>query len=222
VNDPLNVIGEARSSAVSEQSDARLYHAHVARNRQPILEVLRRVLPSKGLVLEVASGSGEQAAFFAQQLPPLLWQPTEFHQRSLASIAAHRAAANAPNLLPPLYLDASSQHWPVKHADALVCINMIHITPWSVSEGLMAGAQRMLSSGGILYLYGPYKIEGRHTAASNAEFDISLRTQNPQWGIRDLAEVRDLAKRHGFTLTETISMPANNLSVIFRLAAPPV
>jgi SAM-dependent methyltransferase len=196
-----------------------LYHAHVVRNREPILEVLRRVLPPRGLVLEVASGSGEQAAYFAERLPDLFWQPTDVEPRALASIAAHRAAAAAANLLAPLRLDAMSQPWPVEHADALVCINMIHIAPWAVSEALVAGAQRTLRAGGVVYLYGPYRIDGRHTAPSNQDFDTRLRAQNAEWGIRDLAAVTDLAARHGFVLTETVPMPANNLSVVFRRGA---
>jgi SAM-dependent methyltransferase len=201
---------------MSDESDPRLYHAHIARNREPILEVLRRALPPRGLVLEVASGSGEHAAYFAQRLPTLLWQPTDPDPRALASIAAHRTAAYAPNLLSPLWLDAMSEEWPVQRADALVCINMIHITPWAACKGLMTGAERTLRSGGILYLYGPYQIDGRHTAQSNEDFDAWLRTQNAQWGVRDIAEVTDLALRHGFSLRETVPMPANNLSVIFE------
>jgi SAM-dependent methyltransferase len=204
------------TSWMSEESDPRLYHAHVARNREPILEVLRRVLPPRGLVLEVASGSGEHAAYFAKRLPTLLWQPTDPDPRALASIAAHRTAADAPNLLSPLSLDAMTEQWPIQRVDALVCINMIHITPWAASKGLMTGAERTLRTGGVLYLYGPYQINGRHAAQSNRDFDVWLRTQNAQWGVRDLAEVRDLAQRHGFSLAETIPMPANNLSVIFE------
>jgi hypothetical protein len=204
---------------MSETSDPRLYHPHVARNRAAILDVLRRVLPPRGLVLEIAGGSGEHAAYFAKELPSLLWQPTDPDAQALASIAAHRTAADAANLLSPLYLDVTAKHWPVERADALVCNNMIHITPWAVSEGLMAGAQRTLPAGGVLYLYGPYKIDGRHTAPSNQEFDRSLRARNPAWGIRDLADVVDLAERHGFALAETAQMPANNLSVIFRTRA---
>ena len=132
---------------MSEEPDPRLYHA--ARNREPILEVLRRVLPPRGLVLEVASGSGEHAAYFAKMLPTLLWQPTDPDPRALASIAAHRTAADAPNLLSQLWLDAMSEQWPVQRADALVCINMIHITPWAASKGLMTGAERTLRSGGV-------------------------------------------------------------------------
>jgi SAM-dependent methyltransferase len=201
---------------MSEASDPRLYFPHVERNREPILGVLRRVLPPLGLVLEVASGGGEHAAYFAERLPALLWQPTDPDPTALASIATHRAAADAPNLLAPLRLDAMSAQWPVERAAAVVCINMIHITPWTASEGLIAGAQRTLPAGGVLYLYGPYRIDGRHTAPSNQDFDARLRAQNPQWGIRDLADVTALAARHGLSLAETVPMPANNLSVIFR------
>jgi SAM-dependent methyltransferase len=203
---------------MSAASDPRLYHAHVARNREPILAVLKRVLPPAGLVVEVASGSGEHAVFFAKGLPALTWQPTDPDAGALASIAAHRAAAPTPNLLAPLRLDVTAEHWPVARADAVVCNNMIHIAPWAVSEGLIAGASRLLPAGGVLYLYGPYRIGGCHTAPSNQDFDTWLRAQNAAWGIRDLAEVTDLAARHGFALAETVPMPSNNLSVIFRRA----
>jgi SAM-dependent methyltransferase len=201
---------------MSEESDPRLYYPHVARNREPILRVLKRVLPLRGLILELASGSGEHATYFAQMLPTLLWQPTDPDPRALASIAAHRTSANAPNLLSPLWLDAMSEEWPVQRADALVCINMIHITPWATCQGLMSGAERTLRAGGVLYLYGPYQIDGRHTAQSNEDFGAWLRTQSAQWGVRDLAEVTALAQRHAFSLRETVPMPANNLSVIFE------
>jgi hypothetical protein len=199
-----------------QASNRPLYFPHVARNREPILTVLRRVLPETGLVLEVASGSGEHAAYFAQALPSLLWQPTDFEAGSLASISAHRSAAATPNLLAPLYLDVASAEWPIRCADALVCINMIHITPWASTEALISGAQRLLPTGGVVYLYGPYRVAGRHTARSNEDFDAWLRSQNSEWGVRDLAEVLDLAKRHGLELIETTPMPANNLSVILR------
>ena len=201
---------------MSEASDPRLYHAHVARNREAILAVLRRALPPRGLVLEVASGSGEHAAYFAKSLPAVSWQPTDPDASALASIAAHRAAVDLPNLLAPVRLDTISAPWPIERADALVCINMIHITPWAVSEALMAGAERTLPAAGILYLYGPYQIDGRHTAPSNQEFDAWLRTQNPQWGVRDLGAVTELAARHGLALAETVPMPANNFSIVFR------
>ena len=201
---------------MSATSDARMFMPHVARNRVPLLAVLRRVLPSQGLVLEVASGSGEHAAYFAQAMPSLLWQPTDHSEQALASIRAHRAAAKAPNLLVPLDLDVTSAHWPVERADALVCNNMIHIAPWAAAEGLMAGAARVLPAGGLLFLYGAYRVEGRHIADSNRAFDEWLRAENPSWGVRDLGEVAALAARHGLSLTETVAMPANNLSVVFR------
>lgn len=201
---------------MGEASDPRLYHAHVARNRQPILDVLRRVLPPTGLVLEIASGSGEHVVFFAQNLPSLTWQPTDADTAALSSISAHRAAAGPTNLLEPFRFDVTAERWAIERVDALVCNNMIHITPWRVTEGLMAGAGRILETGGILFLYGPYRVGGRHTAPSNQEFDGWLKAQNREWGIRDLAEVTALAQRHGLDLAETVAMPANNLSVIFR------
>jgi Protein of unknown function (DUF938) len=196
--------------------DPRQHRPHVARNRDLILDVLKRVLPSRGLVFEIASGSGEHAAYFAQALPSLTWQPSDPDAVALASIAAHREDVGAPNLLAPLRLDVTSAHWPIEHADAVMCCNMIHISPWTACEGLMAGAGRVLSAGDILYLYGPYKIGGRHTAPSNEDFDAYLRNQNAAWGIRDLDEVTALAQHHNFAFVETVEMPANNLSVIFR------
>jgi SAM-dependent methyltransferase len=201
---------------MSETADPRLYYPHVARNRDSILGVLRRVLPPTGLVLEVASGSGEHAAYFAAKLPGLSWQPTDPDPEALASADAHRAAAGAQNLLPPLRLDVTSERWPLERADVVICCNMIHIAPWAACEGLVAGAARTLAPGGLLYLYGPYKIGGEHTAPSNRAFDLDLRARNPQWGIRDLGDVAALAERHGFKLAETVPMPANNLSVIFH------
>jgi hypothetical protein len=203
---------------MSESSDQRLYYPHVARNREPILHVLRRILPSRGLILEVASGSGEHAVYLAGEMPALVWQPTDPDLQALASIAAHCADAGLPNLLPPLRLDVTSAQWPLEHADAVMCNNMIHIAPWAACEGLIAGAARVLPTGGILYLYGPYKIGGRHTAPSNAAFDADLRARNPAWGIRDLEEVTVLAEKHGLVRVETVDMPANNLSVIYRRA----
>jgi SAM-dependent methyltransferase len=200
-------------------SDLRQYRPHVARNRDPILEVLRPVLPPKGLVLEVASGSGEHAAYFASKLPVLTWQPTDPDPEAIASIAAHRSDANLPNLLAPLQLDVTANQWPIARADAVMCCNMIHISSWASTEGLLAGAARTLPAGGLLYLYGPYKIGGEHTAPSNRDFDLDLRRRNPAWGIRDLGDVTALAERHGLKLAETVPMPANNLSVIFRRSA---
>jgi len=188
----------------------------VARNRDPILAVLRRVLPARGTVIEIASGTGEHAVHFAAGLPNLTWQPTDCDPDALRSISAHRAAAQLPNLLAPLTLDATAPTWPITQADAVVSINMIHIAPWTAAEGLMAGGGRLLEPGGVLYLYGPFKEHGQHTAPSNAAFDASLRAQDPEWGVRDTGDVAELARRHGFDLVDRIAMPANNLSLVFR------
>ncbi|HEX4409196.1 MAG TPA: DUF938 domain-containing protein [Xanthobacteraceae bacterium] len=201
---------------MSLSSDSRQYRPHVARNRDPILDVLRRALPPHGLVLEMASGSGEHAAYFAEKLPALMWQPSDPDPAALASVAAHCNAANLANLKPPLTVDVTAPQWPVERADAIICCNMIHIAPWEACEGLVAGAARVLTPGGVLFLYGPYKIGGQHTAASNAAFDADLRRRDPRWGIRDLDDVTALAQRHGFVLADTVQMPANNLSLIFR------
>jgi hypothetical protein len=190
-----------------------------ARNGPPILDILRQVLPAHGTVLEIASGTGEHAVYFAAALPDLTWQPTDLDVDALASIAAHCASAHLTNLMPPFALDASSPRWPVAHADAIVAINMIHIAPWSVTEGLMAGAGRILPPSGVLHLYGPFKEIDRPAAPSNVAFDISLRRSNPAWGVRDLGRVCDLAGMHGLGLVERIAMPAHNLSLVFRRRA---
>jgi cyclopropane fatty-acyl-phospholipid synthase-like methyltransferase len=197
-------------------STAALTSPATARNRDPILAVLRRALPVRGTVLEIASGAGEHAVHVAAALPHVTWQPTDVDPEALASIEAHRAAAQLPNLLPALVLDATAPAWPVTRADAIVSINMIHISPWPAALGLMAGAERVLPPSGMLFLYGPFKENGRHTAPSNAAFDASLRTRDPEWGVRDVADVADLAARHGFDLIERVAMPANNLILVFR------
>jgi SAM-dependent methyltransferase len=186
------------------------------RNREPILAVLRQHLPEPGEVLEVASGSGEHAAWFAAALPAVTWRPSDRDDASLASIAAWREQAGAANLLEPVRLDAASEPWPVERADAVVCINMIHIAPWAAAEGLMRGAARLLPPAGVLFLYGPFRIGGEHTAPSNAAFDDSLRARDPAWGVRDLDEVTALADANGLSLRTTVAMPANNLSVVFE------
>jgi SAM-dependent methyltransferase len=188
----------------------------VARNRDPILAVLRRVLPQAGVVLEIASGTGEHAVHFATALPHLMWQPTDRDEQALKCIAAHREASGLPNLLAPLMLDASASAWPVEQADAIVAINMVHISPWRATQGLMAGAGRALLPGGVLYLYGAYREKGVHTAPSNAAFDLDLRRRNPEWGVRDVEEVTSLASVHGLKLAEQVLMPANNLSLVFQ------
>lgn len=188
-----------------------------ARNRGPILEVLAPRLPARGIVLEIAAGAGEHAAHAAAALPHLRWQPTDPDSEALISIAAWRDHAALPNLLPPLRLDASDpDRWPVAQADAVVNINMIHISPWSATQGLLTGAGRLLPSGGLLYLYGPYLEADVETAPSNQAFDLSLKDRNPAWGLRHLDDVVALAARNSLTLAERIAMPANNLSLIFR------
>lgn len=196
--------------------DPRQFAPATARNREPILEVLRRVLPTQGVVLEVASGTGEHTAFFAPHFPDLTWQPSDPDPAARASIAAW--SAGLPNVRPPLDLDAAAADWPLARAAAVLCINMIHISPWIAALGLLAGAARLLPAGGALYLYGPYKRAGRHTAPSNAAFDDSLRARDPAWGVRDLDNVADAARETGFGPPETTAMPANNLSVVFRRA----
>ncbi|MSP89450.1 MAG: DUF938 domain-containing protein [Alphaproteobacteria bacterium] len=196
--------------------DLRRHAPATLRNRDSILAVLVRALPGHGLVLEVASGSGEHAAFFAPCLTPRRWQPSDADSDARASIAAYAAAAACPTLMPPIALDANAGTWPIAAADAVVCINMIHIAPWSAAQGLIAGAATILPTGGLLYLYGPFTRGGRHTAPSNQTFDAGLRARDPAWGVRDLDDVARLAASHGLALDETIEMPANNLSVLFR------
>ena len=185
-----------------------------ARNRDPIREVLARELPVSGLVLEIASGSGEHAIAFAHAFPDLTWQPTDPSATAIASIEAHRAEAALPNLSPPIELDITTT-CPLDHADAIVCINMIHIAPWEAAVALFATAGRILSPGALLYLYGPYLFDG-DTAPSNREFDASLRSRDPRWGVRDVRDLGDLAKANGLTLRGAVSMPANNHSLLFR------
>lgn len=188
-----------------------------ARNREPILNVLRTCLPASGEVLEIAAGAGEHAVYNAAALPHLLWRPTDPDPEALASIAAWRDHAGLPNLAPPVRLDASNPDaWPVERADAVVNINMIHISPWSATEGLMRGAGRLLPSGGVLFLYGPYIQSDVETAPSNLDFDASLKARNPAWGLRRLDDVAGLAEAQRLRLAERIAMPANNLSIVFR------
>ena len=188
----------------------------VARNRAAIAEVLQSRLPQPGTVVEIASGSGEHAVYFCAAMPGLTWQPTDRDDAALASIEAWRAQARLANLLPPVRLDAATADWPVGRADAVVAINMIHIAPWAATLGLMAGAARLLAPGGLLYLYGPYRQDGQHTADSNAAFDADLQARDAQWSVRDLGDVVAAASAEGLALDRVIPMPANNLSVLFR------
>jgi len=188
-----------------------------ARNRQPILEVLAPRLPDGARVLEIASGAGEHAVFLAGALPRVRWQPSDPDPEARASIAAWRAQAGLLNLAAPLALDAADPAtWPTEPLDAVVCINMIHISPWAAAEGLMAGAGRVLPAGGKLILYGPYLEADVPTAPSNFAFDESLKARDPAWGLRDLAAVEALAAANGFARVERIAMPANNLIVVFE------
>ena len=188
-----------------------------ARNREPILLALLPRLPQSGVVLEIAAGAGEHAVHNAAALPHLQWRPTDADPEALASIAAWRDHARLPNLLPPLRLDASDpDSWPVDAADAVVSINMLHISPWPATEGLMAGAGRLLPPGGMLFVYGPFIEPDVETARSNLDFDESLRRRNPAWGLRRVDAVAALAAAHGLGLAERIAMPANNLSLVFR------
>lgn len=185
------------------------------RNRQPILDVLRPALPPEGLILELASGTGEHVAFFARVLPHLQWQPSDPDEQARRSIDAWAAEGETPNIRPAIALDVRQDDWPVDHADAILCINMIHISPWEATVGLMRGAGRLLRPGGLLYLYGPYRRDGAHTAPSNAAFDADLRARDPSWGVRDLEQVAAEAETNGLLLDRIVSMPANNLSLLF-------
>ena len=196
--------------------DARRFAPAVARNKAPITEILARHLPPTGLVLEIASGSGEHALHFAAHFPALNFQPSDPDAAALASIAAWREEARLSNLLPPLMLDVMADAWPIQRADAVLCINMIHIAPWEATAALLQGAARILPPGAMLFLYGPFKQGGHHTAPSNMEFDESLRAQDSRWRVRDLEAVAHRASAAGFAAPEVEAMPANNLSVIFR------
>lgn len=212
--------------------DARQFAPATQRNRELILAVLLEVLPPSGTILEISSGTGEHAVFFAPRLVPHPWVPSDPNPVARDSIAAWREYQPAENLYPPIALDVQDPRWPIEQNPlprelqrldlqqfpirAIVNINMIHIAPWSACLGLLAGAERLLPPDGILYLYGPFKQGGRHTAPSNEAFDASLQMQNSEWGVRNLEDVIAVAQTHHLTLVKTVAMPANNLSVIFK------
>lgn len=187
-----------------------------ARNSGPIAKVLEAELPTRGLVLEIASGTGEHAVFMAHRFPALDWQPTDPDTDALSSIAAYAADSGLGNLREPFGLDATSRTWPLDNAAAIVCINMVHISPWAASEGLFAGASRLLGEGSPLLLYGPYLEDDIETAQSNIAFDASLKSRNTSWGLRSVTAMDELAAAHAFSRTARHEMPANNLILVYR------
>lgn len=201
----------ATASKLADQA-----HPSAQRNIGPIHDTLSPLLPDTGLVLEIASGSGYHSAVLAETHKSLTWQPTDQDTEAQIKITRMVADAALPNLRPPLVLDAMSYEWPVDEAAAILCCNMIHIAPWSVAEGLFAGAGRTLSVGGVLFLYGPFKIDGQHTAESNESFEQWLRDQNPDWGVRDATDVDQLAQDASLELEQCIDMPANNMFRVYR------
>lgn len=197
-------------------TDPRITAPAVARNREPILEVLRWVLPDSGTILEVASGSGEHVVHFARHFPNLEFQPSDPDEDAVHSIKAWAADAGLANIKPPMMFDVTTAKWPFKKLDGLICINMVHISPWRTTEALMRGAAAALRQGAPLYLYGPYRRRGVPTALSNEEFDVSLRLRNAEWGLRNVEIVAILAQSVGFSKPLVTEMPANNLSLVFR------
>ena len=195
----------------------RLSAPSALRNRGPILDVLRKHLPASGLVLEIASGTGEHVAHFAEALPGLMWQPTDPEPDRCASIDAW--AAGLANVHPAVPLDTTAPNWPVPQADAVLCINMIHIAPWAAAQGLVAGAARLLGADGLLALYGPYRWAGRPMEPGNAAFDADLRRRNPAWGLREVEAVAALAGASGFAAPGVVAMPSDNLMLLFRRQA---
>jgi len=202
---------------------SKQYAPATERNRQPILDVLQQVIPAEGNILEIASGTGEHACFFAPYFPNQQWIPSDPDRLLRLSIEAWRQDCKSDNLQIPLDIDVSLPNWETKLNNsaiatigAIIAINLIHISPWSACQGLIAGAGKILQSGGILYLYGPYKQQGKHTAISNEAFDQSLQFRNPDWGVRNLEDVVKLAEQHQLILQKIVPMPANNLSLIFH------
>jgi SAM-dependent methyltransferase len=204
---------EASASGACRSAPAAL------RNREPIAEVLRDWLPQSGLVLEIASGTGEHAVHFAQTFLKLDWQPSDVHPHALESIHAWREAAGLANLREPTIIDAAAAEWPISRADAVLSINMVHISPWAAALGLIEGAARILPKGGPLILYGPWLKNDIATAPSNLAFDADLRRRDPAWGLRRVEDFATVAEPRGFELIETRQMPANNLMLLLRRTA---
>jgi SAM-dependent methyltransferase len=200
--------------------DERRFAPATQRNREPILEVLKKHVKPCAKVLEIASGSGEHAVFLAPRLDVGTWQPTDADPEARASIDAWREWEKDKRVLPAIELDVTKKPWPVSEADVVVCINMIHISPWKATVAMLDGAGRILPAGGILYLYGPYRRNGMSTSDSNEAFDQSLRARNEEWGVRDMEDVAEEALEHGLVLADTVAMPANNFSLVFKRAVP--
>ena len=198
--------------------DGRWIAPAAERNKQPILEVLRRVLPARGRVLEIGSGTGQHLVHFAKALSDLSWQPSDPDPDYRRSIAYWSRLENLANAMPPLALDICSKPWPIAAADAIVCINVLHVSPWAATEALFEGARDVLTSAGVLLLYGPYRRHGWHTALSNEKFDAALRAHNLEWGVHDVEEIADVAARAAFVMGKPVAMPANNFSLVFRKA----
>ena len=206
----------APGASAPEMEDARLHSPSAARNRDAILAVLRRALPSRGIVLEIASGTGEHVVHFAAGLPGLTFQPSDPDAIHRASVDARIRHSCLPNIRAALDLDTTWRIWPIAAADAVFCSNMIHIAPWPAALGLIAGAAQRLSLDGSLFLYGPFQHGGQHSAESNLAFDADLKSRDADWGVRDLEIVAAEAARAGFAGPEITDMPANNLLVMFR------
>jgi len=199
-----------------KRADGKWFIDAAERNKGPIIDILARVLPSRGVVLEIASGTGQHIIHFAKALADLTWQPSDPDGELRSSIALRLADEQLPNVNPPIDLDVTRLPWPLQSADALVCINLVHVAPWSATLALFEGAKTFLPTRPVLFLYGPYRRYGRHTSESNAQFDSDLRAHNPEWGLRDLEAVSEVADRAGFSLTELVEMPANNFSLVFQ------
>jgi len=199
-----------------KQADGKWFTSSAERNKDPILAVLARVLPRRGVVLEIASGTGQHILHFANALPGLAWQPSDRDPELRESIALRVKEQQLANVNRPINLDVTRLPWPLQTADAVVCINMIHVAPWSATLALLEGAKALLPTQHVLFLYGPYRRFGQHTSKSNEQFDSDLRAQDPQWGLRDLEAVSEVAASSGFVLAEVVEMPANNFSVIFK------
>jgi len=199
-----------------KQADGKWFTSSAERNKDPILDILARVLPRQGVVLEVASGTGQHVLHFAKALPGLAWQPSDPDPELRESIALRVKEQQLANVNRPIELDVSKLPWPLQTADAVVCINMIHVAPWSATLALLEGTKALLAPQHVLFLYGPYRRFGQHTSKSNERFDSDLRAHDPEWGLRDLEAVSEAAASSGFALAEVVEMPANNFSLIFK------